>query len=383
MARKVLVKQSNGTSFDLTETPAQNEHHLQEIMKEHPALLPVDDLGISGPLAIVGRETSLASGSIDLVGVVPSGDVVLVEFKTGPQNPDFRHALAQLIDYGSDLWGTSIAQFDDGVVQRYLTSPRCAPEYKAAQTLLDLLQLAWSVELDWEPFAERLTYVLQEGDFHYVVAAQRFTPQMTRSIDYLNKVVAVGKYHFVQMIQLSGEEGTAYSAQTVTSTSTIRRTPGAAGTSPTAFLSDIEDGAYREALTDIIAACRALGLSFEGTKGTSIRLPTPDRSEPLSVGWAFPEGHQWYGLRHLSFGYDNASAKHTPSVASALDAYVAKLADIPGGVPAKGKTLRAWTWQPSEVPGAKDALIQAVEQLVQDARGDESNGVTAPGTASD
>ena len=49
--------------------------------------------------------------------------------------------------------------------------------------------------------------MLQEGDFHYVVAAQRFTPQMTRSIDYLNKVAAVGKYHFVQMIQFAGERG--------------------------------------------------------------------------------------------------------------------------------------------------------------------------------
>jgi RecB family endonuclease NucS len=101
--RKVLVTQGR-SRFDLIEAPAENEHHLQEVMKNSPTLLPVDDLGISGPLLVVGREASVASGSIDLVGVVPSGDVVLVEFKTGPQNPDFRHALAQLIDYGSDLW---------------------------------------------------------------------------------------------------------------------------------------------------------------------------------------------------------------------------------------------------------------------------------------
>jgi hypothetical protein len=107
--------------------PAENEHHLQEVMKESPKLLPVDDLGITGPLLVVGRETSVASGSIDLVGVVPSGDLVLVEFKTGPQNPDFRHALAQLIDYGSDLWGMAVSDFESGVVQRYLESPYCPP----------------------------------------------------------------------------------------------------------------------------------------------------------------------------------------------------------------------------------------------------------------
>src|SRR6266550_561859 len=98
-------------------------------MKENSKLLPVDDLGITGPFLVVGREASVASGSIDLVGVVPSGDLVLVEFKTGPQNPDFRHALAQLIDYGSDLWGMTFEDFDRGVVQRYLGGPYCPPVY--------------------------------------------------------------------------------------------------------------------------------------------------------------------------------------------------------------------------------------------------------------
>ncbi len=60
---------------------------------------------------------------------------MLIEFKTGPQNPDFRHALAQLIDYGSDLWQLSRADFDRGVVQRYLTGPHREPKYAAAHDL--------------------------------------------------------------------------------------------------------------------------------------------------------------------------------------------------------------------------------------------------------
>jgi len=38
--------------------------------------------------------------------------VGLAEFKTGPQNPDFRHALAQAVDYGADLWGMTPDEFD-------------------------------------------------------------------------------------------------------------------------------------------------------------------------------------------------------------------------------------------------------------------------------
>ena len=79
MPRKVLVAQGDFT-FDLIEAPAENEHHLQEVMKNSPTLLPVDDLGITGPLLVVGREASVASGSIDLVGAVPSGDLVLTVY---------------------------------------------------------------------------------------------------------------------------------------------------------------------------------------------------------------------------------------------------------------------------------------------------------------
>ena len=107
MARRVLV-QRDGASFDLLEVPAPNEHHLQEIMKNAPQLIPSDDLGNDGDLIVVGRETALASGYNDLLCLARSGDIVLIEFKTGPQNPDFRHALAQLIDYGSDLWRLSL-----------------------------------------------------------------------------------------------------------------------------------------------------------------------------------------------------------------------------------------------------------------------------------
>ena len=185
-----------------------------------------------------------------------------MEFETGPQNPDFRHALAQLIDYRSDLWGNSVADFDDAVVQRYLMSARCPAEYKGVGGLHELVQRSWDLdEPGYDRFTERLGFVLQEGDFHFVVAAQRFTPTMTRSLDYLNKAVRVGMFHLVQIMQLTGADVTAYSAQVISAPSASRR--GSRGATEDAFLADIDDGAYREALKDIFDTCRALGLSFE------------------------------------------------------------------------------------------------------------------------
>ena len=374
MPRKVLVTQG-GSTFDLIEAPAENEHHLQEVMKNSPTLLPVDDLGISGPLLVVGREASVASGSIDLVGVVPSGDLVLVEFKTGPQNPDFRHALAQLIDYGSDLWGMTVEEFDKGIVQRYLEGPHCPPAWKTCQTLAGLAGQAWPAD-DFDPgeFTDRLAKVLGDGDFHYVVATQKFTPQMTRSLEYLNAVARAGHYHLVQMIQFNGPDMTAYAAQSITSPAAPRRAAAGAGASEASFLAALDDDAYRQALSDIFDSCRALDLTLAwGTKGASIRIATPDRSEPLSIGWIFPAGASWLGLTHLTLGYDSSSARHTPSVAGALDTYLERVAQIPGGTAVTSKDFKAYTWTPPQATAAKTQIIEALETLVTAASGTESD----------
>jgi len=380
--RKVLVAQGDFT-FDLIEAPAENEHHLQEVMKNNPTLLPVDDLGITGPLLVVGREASVASGSIDLVGAVPSGDLVLVEFKTGPQNPDFRHALAQLIDYGSDLWGMTVEEFDKGIVQRYLEGPHCPPDRKACETLAALAELAWAAdEFDWGEFADRLAKVLSDGDFHYVVATQKFTPQMTRTLEYLNTVTQAGHYHLVQMIQFNGQDMTAYAAQSITSPSAPRRVPAGTGVNEASFLAALDNDAYRQALSDVFDSCRALGLTFGwGTKGSSIRLATPDRSEPLSVGWIFPGVPSWSGLTHLTLGYDSSSARHTPSVIGALDSYLEQLSQIAGAKAVTAKALKAYTWTPPQVTSAKTQIIEALEALVAAASGAEP-GQPAPGSFS-
>src|SRR5437868_6624825 len=114
MARKLIVQEASGTVL-LSEILAENELQLQEQMKAHPELLPISEFGLAEPSLVVGRETGLPSGGIDLVSLARTGDLLLIEFKTGPQNPDFRQALAQLLDYGSDLWGMTYERFEQTV----------------------------------------------------------------------------------------------------------------------------------------------------------------------------------------------------------------------------------------------------------------------------
>lgn len=87
MARKILLTEA-GTPRLLEEKSATDELQLQELLKDNPTLLPIEDFEVEGPLMVVGRETTLASGSVDLICLASSGDILIVEFKTGP--PELR-----------------------------------------------------------------------------------------------------------------------------------------------------------------------------------------------------------------------------------------------------------------------------------------------------
>ncbi len=131
------------------------------------------------------------------------------------------------------------------------------------------------------------------------------------------------------------------------------------------FLSGVHDEAYRQALRALFAAARTAGLVFEwGTVGASIRLYTRDRPE-LTVAWVFPEQGGWYGLRHLTFGFDRGSAAKTPSVQALLDDYVTAAARIPGATPATPRSLLAYTFIPEAVTAHHGDLVDVLITLAR------------------
>lgn len=368
MPRRVRVEGLDGGGFDLVEVPHKSEADLQAMLRDNPQLIPSDDLGLDGDLVVVGRETTLASGAIDLLCLSRSGELVLVEFKTGPQNPEFRHALAQVIDYGSDLWRLGLDDFDRGVVQPYLASRHCVPEYKEAKDLAAVARIGWNLHDDeYDQLAERLTAVLTTGDFKYVVAAQRFTPAMRTSLDYLNATMRYGQFFLVEVVLLTGKELSAYVAQVVAEpaiqSQTTKRAIGQANEAD--FLAALADEAYRDALRDLLSRCETLGLVVAWhDKGASIRIENPDTNEPLSVGWILPAGSQWSGARFASFGVDRGSLKARPTIEEPIDRYVERIKGISAGKPASA-SLDARTFVPTAFPAVKDEVVAALEELVQ------------------
>lgn len=179
MPRKILLDMGDG-SLVLEELAAADEAQLQELVKGYPQLLPIEEFELTGPLMVIGRETTLASGAVDLVGVARSGDVLVVEFKTGPQNSDFRHSIAQMLDYGSYLWGLNYEEFESTVATRYFQSARCPMDSPVRNlgTLHAAACATWpdATQEELQGFRSRIEGQLENGDFRFVLVAQRFSP---------------------------------------------------------------------------------------------------------------------------------------------------------------------------------------------------------------
>lgn len=71
MPRKLIVRTADGQQPILVESLADDEAQLQELVKENPDLLPIEEFGLSGPIMVVGRETTLPCGAERLTTAIP------------------------------------------------------------------------------------------------------------------------------------------------------------------------------------------------------------------------------------------------------------------------------------------------------------------------
>lgn len=325
---------------------------------------------MTGPLMVVGRETSLASGAVDLVAMARGGELVLVEFKTGPQNPDFRHSLAQLLDYGSDLWGMTFEDFERTVAVRYFRGPHCPAEAlsKGCDSLETAARRVWpdATDEEWALVADQLRRGLSDGGFHYVVVAQRFAPTMERTVEYLNALAPTAAFYLVELVRFAGAGVSAFEARTILKRQRTTKRATGPTVNEAAFLESIVDDAYRAALTNLLETCRTLDLRLAwGTRGVSIRVLTSDRSEPVSIAWLFPGGGVgWMALSHLTLGYDPGPISDAARLSALLDTYVSSVAELPGAQIVGKGGLKAVMFEPEDVVRSYHAIVEAIATVV-------------------
>ena len=315
MSRRIVLQTGIDDAEILMESLADNESQLQELVKDNPDLMPVDDLGLTGPLLVIGKETALPAGSADLIALSQEGSLILVEFKTGPNNSDFRAAIAQLLDYGTGLWGLDWDSFQRQVPLRYFKSDHCADqELSGFNSLMDVLTHRWS-DLDKEALEAiqvNLQGQLKTGRFHYVLVAQRFTDPILRTMDYLNEV-STSRFYAVEVVRFGDGNLQAFEARLIKGPPTKRRGSGGDGnrlTNETEFLDQFSEGIYRDAIGELLHYADETGYKLApGRSSYALRKKLPNSNVLVTVGWISPpEKRTGAGSRDVTFGtWTNAS----------------------------------------------------------------------------
>jgi hypothetical protein len=149
-----------------------DEQMLQALLQRSPHLLP----GSAGtPMAVASELEVAGPGYVDLVGVDASGGITLVECKLRA-NPDIRRqVVGQVLAYAAALAGLPYEAFD-----RAFAARAGAP---LAQRVQELGPEAW----DEEAFRAAVAATLAAGSFRLVIAVDRITDELKRTVVYLNQ----------------------------------------------------------------------------------------------------------------------------------------------------------------------------------------------------
>jgi len=311
LKRKALLKV--GEDFVvLEESRFEAETQFQEALKSNPEVIPVSDLDLA-EVVVVGRETTVPAGAIDLLLVDAQGRVIIVETKLS-SNPELRRqVVAQVLDYGASLWRSAptLKQFED-VVLRYWHSAACQDQrVKDAATLREGLDPIFreirGEEWDYDLFESALSDNIANGQHVLLVVASGLTDKLSRDLlQYVNLCLDLPLYAVeIDVFETEGRQlivprGVRYGAR-IERTSTSR-------TDRATFLSKCEPVAA-EFFARVLDEAREQGMIvYWGSLGFSVRMPL----EPaVTVMFGYPPDDFQIYTRDWGLTDEERAAFHT------------------------------------------------------------------------
>jgi hypothetical protein len=163
----VLIRIDGGAWREPSEQGYENEATLQEILYQHPALVP----GIRGA-AVACKEFQSGIGPADVVVLNEEGVITLVECKLA-SNPQVRREITgQVLDYASRMWRMPVDKFE----RLWINA--------SADKISPFTALG-----DEEGRVRALVEEnLNAGRFNLVLAVDRLNDDLRRIVEFLNEV---------------------------------------------------------------------------------------------------------------------------------------------------------------------------------------------------
>lgn len=206
-----------GGNWELRPTqPYEGETQLQELLRAHPHLVPLHQLGdeILGPRIAVRELPLRPAGTLDVLAVDEAGGLTLIECKLDKNAESKRTVLGQIVEYASALWRMPYDDLD------VLVSGR------AGRSLTELMEAALGDDDEWSPedFRESVDRNLKAGDFRLIVAVDQVNDRLRLMVEYLNEAgPSAMKVHLLEMRYFTSGETQVLIPQLHGSTPTVSR----------------------------------------------------------------------------------------------------------------------------------------------------------------
>ncbi len=159
------------------------EGWLQDLLRRHPEILPVDELEpVFAPLLSIGREVSTRVGSIDHLFISPQGYLTVVETKLW-RNPEARReVVGQILDYATELSTWGFEQLD--AVARAYTRKFDGDE----RGVLDVIRAVEPLDPAEDPgLVDRISRNLRDGRFLLLLVGDGIREEVESLTQFLSR----------------------------------------------------------------------------------------------------------------------------------------------------------------------------------------------------
>jgi hypothetical protein len=206
MSTGMFVERSNGELVEMTQQGFESEDLFQELLSNHPALIPGDQMGTTSPrrwlliareAGIPGQEGEGARWSLDHLFVDQDAIPTLVEVKRSSDTRIRREVVAQMLDYAANSieylsLERMLAAFEETCQSNDQSSDQALQEFLGA-------------EADHEQFWSDVRTNLQAGKVRLLFVADVIPPELERIVEFLNRQMDPAIVLAVEVRQFLGE----------------------------------------------------------------------------------------------------------------------------------------------------------------------------------
>lgn len=168
------------------------EKDLQKLLFVTPDIIPGRSVGGDVPLAAISELVVIAPVDqvirIDIVAVDALANIYVVECKMAANSDISRKVLAQVIEYGANLWEFGYPALDAEFRKQHGNVPLVELIAKGVDQLRAEGDAGPGL-IDWNPkeFEDALTANLSSGRFTLLIAVDEMNPRLGRTLEYLNR----------------------------------------------------------------------------------------------------------------------------------------------------------------------------------------------------